>query len=410
MSVTNKAKVDDGLLALGSKTRAGRAMRSIELFSGCGGLALGLSRAGFHHELMAEWNKDAVATVHYNRRRGIRHVRDWPLQQADVREIDWRVFAGRLDLVAGGPPCQPFSIGGKHRGHDDTRDMWPEAIRAVRETHPCVFLFENVRGIARPTFAHYLRWIVAHLRYPDVTRQPDEEYATHTARLEALLCEPEYEVLVVQVNAADYGAPQKRHRVIVAGVRSDLGISIEPPPPTHSRDRLLWDQWVSGDYWRRHDIAQPNDDGITRSDWTLINRLRACGIAPTEMPWVTVRDALAGLGEPNGEANHIFQDGARVYVGHTGSPLDQPAKALKAGDHGVPGGENMMVLDDGSVRYFTTREAARLQGLPDSYHFPRSWTESMRQLGNAVPSQLGEAIGRWMARILAGADDEQQAA
>jgi DNA (cytosine-5)-methyltransferase 1 len=116
------------------------------------------------------------------------------------------------------------------------------------------------------------------------------------------------------------------------------------------------------------------------------------------LPWITIRDALDGLGEPNGRHNHVLQIGARVYPGHTGSPLDLPAKALKAGDHGVPGGENMMVRDDGSVRYFTTREAARLVGLPDDYEFPRSWTESMRQLGNAVPAPLGAAAGRWLAR------------
>jgi DNA (cytosine-5)-methyltransferase 1 len=75
-----------------------------------------------------------------------------------------------------------------------------------------------------------------------------------------------------------------------------------------------------------------------------------------------------------------------------------PAKALKAGDHGVPGGENMMVLPDGSVRYFTAREAARLVGLPDEYAFPASWSETMRGLGNAVPAALGEAVGRWLMR------------
>jgi DNA (cytosine-5)-methyltransferase 1 len=123
-------------------------------------------------------------------------------------------------------------------------------------------------------------------------------------------------------------------------------------------------------------------------------------VKPAGAPWATVRDALLGLGEPDGEQNHVFQAGARVYPGHTGSPLDLPAKALKAGDHGVPGGENMMVRDDESVRYFTMREAARLVGFPDEYQFPGSWTESMRQLGNAVPTSLGEAAGRWIRSLM----------
>ncbi len=385
-------------------------MRSIELFSGCGGLALGLSKAGFHHDLMAEWNEDAVATVLHNKRRGIKHVKGWPIERADVQQVDWRRFLGQLDLVAGGPPCQPFSIGGKHKGEDDARDMWPQAIRAVRETRPRAFLFENVRGITRPTFAHYLRWIVAHLHHPEAARNAGESHAEHTERLERMRGTPTYDVMVVQVNAADYGAPQKRHRVIIAGVRTDLGVEMRPLEPTHSRERLLWEQWCTGEYWARHEMAQPGDESIAAGDRPLVRKLRIENQPPQGRAWVTVRDALAGLGEPNGVANHTFQDGAKVYPGHTGCPLDQPAKALKAGDHGVPGGENMMVRDDGSVRYFTLRESARLQGLPDTYHFPRTWTESMRQLGNAVPSQLAEAVGRWMADMLESGPEGRQAA
>jgi DNA (cytosine-5)-methyltransferase 1 len=211
---------------------------------------------------------------------------------------------------------------------------------------------------------------------------------------------------VAQVNAADYGAPQKRHRVIVAGVRCDLGVKLIPPSTTHSRNRLLWDQWVTGTYWRKHGMAAPDDFAIAPADRAMVASLRAQDAPPPERPWVTVRDALHGLGEPDGKLNHVFQGGARAYPGHTGSPLDQPAKALKAGDHGVPGGENMMVRDDGTVRYFTIRESARLQGLPDVFVFPRSWSESMRQLGNAVPSQLAQAIGGWMASTLATADGQ----
>ncbi|AXK38509.1 DNA cytosine methyltransferase [Crenobacter cavernae] len=381
-------------------------MPSIELFTGCGGLALGLSRAGLMPDMMVEWNADAVETVRHNIALNVPLVRDWNIEAADVRTMNWGQFNGNLHLVAGGPPCQPFSVGGKHKGHDDHRDMWPEAIRAVRETHPSAFLFENVRGLTREAFADYLRWITAHLRHPGVVRLNGETHYEHLERLERADVPPVYEVQVLKVNAADYGAPQKRHRVIVAGVRQDLNIDFTPPAPTHSRDRLLWDQWVTGEYWVRHGLPVPDDVAIPRQDVSLVRKLRARNTPPAGAAWLTTRDAIMGLGEPNGVNNHLFQAGARVYPGHTGSPLDQPAKALKAGDHGVPGGENMMVRDDGTVRYFTIREAARLQGLPDEYVFPGSWTESMRQIGNAVPVQLSEAMGNWIAELLDRADGQ----
>lgn len=361
----------------------GRIVRSVELFTGCGGLGLGLARAGFRHELMVEWNGDAVETVIHNRSKGVRHVEHWPIVRSDVREIDWREYAG-VELVAGGPPCQPFSIGGKHRGDDDHRDMWPQAIRSVREIRPRAFLFENVRGLTRPKFADYLQRIV------DGLARPGSD-----------LC---YQVRVLSLNAADYGAAQKRHRVVIAGVRSDILTGSMPIlRQTHSRERLLLEQFVTGEYWVEHGLPVELD-GFEKIDAGVVHRLRASNTAPEGARWVTVRDKLRGLGEPTGKNNHVFQAGAKIYKGHTGSLLDQPAKALKAGDHGVPGGENMMVLPGGSVRYFTTREAARLQGLPDDYEFPRSWTESMRQLGNAVPSELAEAVGGWMARILTTAN------
>lgn len=354
-------------------------MRSVELFTGCGGLALGLARAGFRHDLMVEWNRDAVETVLHNRAKGVEYVEHWPIVQSDVRAISWKDYAP-ADLVAGGPPCQPFSIGGKHKGDDDHRDMWPQAIRAVREIRPRGFLFENVRGLTRPKFAPYLQSIVHGLERPAADLR--------------------YNVCVLQLNAADYGAAQKRHRVVLAGVRSDIRDWLLPLLPTHSRERLLWDQFVTGEYWDQHDLPQALDT-FDKIDASAVARLRKSQKAPSEARWVTVRDKLRGLGEPNGKNNHVFQPGARIYKGHTGSPLDQPAKALKAGDHGVPGGENMAVLAPGIVRYFSIREAARLQGLPDDFEFPRSWSESMRQLGNAVPSELAEAVGGWMARNLA---------
>lgn len=373
-------------------------MRSVEMFAGCGGLALGMSRAGFQHDLMAEFDADAVATALHNKVRGVQHVEHWPMAKIDVREINWSPLRGSLRAISGGPPCQPFGIGGKKQGHDDARDMWPEAVRAVRETRPDGFLFENVRNLAGPKFRGYLEWVVQHLQRPDEVRKTGESHLAHLERLTASKEPPAYQVVWQVVNAADYGAPQIRHRVLIFGVRSDLGVEPAPMTPTHSHDRLLWEQYVTGDYWRRHRLELR--EAPPARDEARVQQLRRRNAAPEGLPWITLRDAIRGLGEPNGEANHVFQPGARVYPGHTGSPLDRPSKALKAGDHGVPGGENMMVRDDGSVRYLTIREAARLVGLPDDYHFPRSWSESMRQLGNAVPVQLGEAAGRWLDGML----------
>lgn len=115
--------------------------------------------------------------------------------------------------------------------------------------------------------------------------------------------------------------------------------------------------------------------------------------------WQTVRDAIGDLPNPakpfseSGIYNHEYRPGAKIYAGHSGSVLDEPSKTIKAGAHGVPGGENTVVLDDGSVRYYTVRESARIQTFPDEYLFSASWTESMRQIGNAVPVKLAKAVG-----------------
>ena len=114
--------------------------------------------------------------------------------------------------------------------------------------------------------------------------------------------------------------------------------------------------------------------------------------------WRTIREAISDL--PTHQSalskkiyNHEIRRGAKIYPGHTGSPYDYPAKTLKAGDHGVPGGENMVVLPNGEVRYFTVREAARIQTFPDNYVLNGCWTEAMRQLGNAVPMELARTLG-----------------
>lgn len=354
-------------------------LRAIELFSGCGGLALGLCRAGIRPLDMIESNGPAFRTLLHNKERGLAPFSDWPIRNVDVRTASWSGLGMDIDVVAGGPPCQPFSIGGNHRGEKDPRDMWSEAIRAVRETLPRAFLFENVRGLLRKTFSEYLLQIRQQLENP-------------TAGVE-------YVVGHVPVNAADYGAAQQRHRVIVYGFKRDTADHVTPPTPTHSLDRLLWDQWITGAYWRGHGLEPPEGSQVPKPFKGRVERLQRMGISPLELRWRTVRDALLGLGDPNGHDNHALREGARSYPGHTGSTYDFPAKALKAGAHGVPGGENMLRFSDGAVRYFTVREAARLQGFPDEMEFPGAWCENTRQLGNAVPVELAEAFANWVKQV-----------
>ncbi len=379
-------------------------MKSIELFAGAGGLGIGLHEAGFKPVNVIEWDSYCCDTIRENKTRGMKAVKDWKVTEGDVRTVDFKGYEGKVRLVSGGPPCQPFSMGGKHGAYDDARDMFPQAIRAVREAKPQAFMFENVKGLTRASFRNYFEYIRLQLEHPEIKSRRDEEWADHLARLEQHHTSGSrsglnYRVVTQLVNSADYGVPQRRERVFFVGFREDLEISWHFPLPTYSKEALLWDQAV-GSYWDRHKVAKKD-----RPQQQSKSSLRE--LTSVLLPWRTTRDALVGLPDPEFDPkaseeylNHRFQPGARSYKGHTGSPLDEPAKTLKAGVHGVPGGENMLLRPDGSVRYFSVRESARLQTFPDNFLFHGSWSETMRQLGNAVPVQLARIVGENVASHL----------
>ncbi|WP_341318714.1 DNA (cytosine-5-)-methyltransferase [Paraburkholderia sp. IMGN_8] len=248
----------------------------VELFAGCGGMAKGLEIADFQHLAMAEFNAAACTTLRANYlNKGAGN--SLQIFETDVRTIDWTSYRG-VDLVAGGPPCQPFSNGGRAAGPTDARDMWPEAIRAVREMQPRAFLFENVKGLLRPAFSEYLGQVLHRLE---------------RGGLEDSVNAPTYQVTLIRVNAADYGAAQKRERVLIAGVRVDCGTLPPFPEKTHSERRLAFDKWITGEYWRSHGLPRPTDDAISRAarakllKWTAsvepLERVRNFeGLAPRE--------------------------------------------------------------------------------------------------------------------------------
>jgi DNA (cytosine-5)-methyltransferase 1 len=381
-------------------------MRSLELFTGAGGLALGIERAGFRHMALVEKDPHSCNTLRINS--GV-SVEAWPVYEMPVEQFDFQPYAGHVELLAGGPPCQPFSIGGKHKGDEDKRNMFPQIFRAIRELAPPAILLENVRGLTRESFRSYFDYIILQLQHPTIILKPNESWIEHKTRLQDIHEASSDDGLVYNISfkvidCVNFGVPQRRHRVFIVGFRQDLNVFWNWPRENHSELALLYAQWVDYSYWREHGISKyPSIPDNLRAK---VQRLERLIISPIGKRWRTVRDALLGLEDPidgvphPNITNHVGIPGARSYKGHTGSDFDGPAKTLKAGDHGVPGGENTLVLDDGSVRYFTIRESARLQTFPDEYLFGGSRTESMRQIGNAVPVIVGEMIARQIRTAL----------
>lgn len=392
----------------------------IELFAGGGGMALGLAQSGLVHVAVNEIDGRSNDTLLLNRG----GVDGWPMLPGDCARQPWKEFRGAATIVAGGAPCQPFSIGGVHRGDEDERNLWPVFIDAVRQVAPLAAIGENVRGLARDSFRPYLDYICDRLAAPTLVSKRGEPWWRHHERLISALghddIDPTERYLVDRkvILAADYGVPQLRHRLFIVAFRADIGVQWNPeadwgtrwrwPHPTHNRDALLAAQ-LDGSYWDEHRIT-PTTPSMT------VTRRRAAGQAAELVRlgqierWRTLRDALRGhmpddepaqpsLPEPSDHQpgrdfnHHVGIPGARLYKGHSGNPLDWPAKTIKAGVHGVPGGEHVVLLDDGSHRYLTVRECARVQTFPDHWHFEGPRSEASRQIGNAVPVRLARIMG-----------------
>ncbi len=376
-------------------------MNSLEIFSGAGGLAKGLEQAGFQHAAFVEFNSHACNSLRKN-------FDPENVFCGDIKDFDLDSM-NSIDVVAGGPPCQPFSLGGKHKAHNDSRDMFSYAIRAIERLTPKAFVFENVKGLLRSSFSEYFEYILLRLTYPGFKPHETSDWKHHLSVLKKLgklaYTGAKYNVQFKLLNAADYGVPQTRERVVIVGIRSDIGLDWKFPVETHSEDRLLWDLYVSEDYWKRHNVSSriSQDDGQAHMEKVQRLKNRYGMFEPTDLPWQTIRDALVDVPDPRSNhkiSDHIYKGGARTYPGHTGSYIDWPSKTIKAGGHGVPGGENMVRFEDDSVRYFTVREAKRIQTFPDDFIITGAWGEAMRQIGNAVPVRLASVLGNHLWNTL----------
>ncbi|HEX3147294.1 MAG TPA: DNA cytosine methyltransferase [Gemmataceae bacterium] len=146
-------------------------MTAVEIFGGAGGLALGVSFAGFSHLGVFERDRDCCATIRENKERKIDPVIHWPLYEEDVCEADYSFISDPVDLLVAGPPCQPFSIGGNHKGGKDPRNLFGEVARAAREIRPRAILIENVRGLLRPSFDDFFKYVLLQLTHPELVQK-----------------------------------------------------------------------------------------------------------------------------------------------------------------------------------------------------------------------------------------------
>lgn len=307
----------------------------LEICAGAGGQSLGLEKAGFGHELAVEIDRDAAATLRLNRP-------EWNVHEGDVRDIDGKKFRG-IDLLAGGVPCPPFSVAGKQLGAEDERDLFPEALRLVREAKPTAVMLENVKGLASARFAPYRTSILEEL-----------------GRLG-------YEAKWQLLYSSEFGVPQLRPRFILVAMRANSFDSFEWPgavdSPSAVGETLLplmrADGWGGADRWAK----------------------KANGIAPTIVGG-SKRHGGADLGPTRARQ-------AWLKLGVDGRGIADAAPSADHPLHHTPRLTNPMV--------------ALVQGFDADWKFSGLKTSTYRQIGNAFPAPVAKSIGLAVRRALAGA-------
>ena len=307
----------------------------LEICAGGGGQATGLEAAGFDLAAAIEIDNHACNTLRKNRPH-------WKIIEASVNEVDGADYRG-IDLLAGGVPCPPFSIAGKQLGHDDERDLFPEALRLVGEARPAAVLLENVPGFASERFSEYRR---------DLLR-----------KFGRMGYEAQWRVL----NAHWFGVPQLRPRFVLAAFRNSFPDSFEWPEPNGCTPLTVGDTLI---------------DLMSSRDWRGAEKWRrkACGIAPTLV------GGSKKHGGPDLGPTRAKKQWATIGVDGLGL-ADEP-----------PGPERPVQF----TPRLTVRMAARIQGFSDSWTFSGGKTAAYRQVGNAFPPPVARVVGAAICAVFLG--------
>lgn len=334
-----------------------RPYRSVELFAGAGGLALGLEQAGFEPALLNEIDRDACATLSKNRP-------EWPVVPGDVAELDFGALCGEVDFLSGGFPCQAFSYAGQKRGFEDTRGtLFYEFARAIRELQPRVFLGENVRGLLNHDggrTVETIRRVLAELGYT--------------------LIEPKV------LKAIFHRVPQKRERLFFVGVRADFAECAEAFswPSPYQRIFNLRDALKAGELYPT-DVPESAGQTYPERKKEILSQVPAGGY------WRDLPDAL----QREYMLQSYFLGGGKTGMARRLS-WDEPSLTLTC----APAQKQTERCHPEATRPLTVREYARVQTFPDDWAFCGSVSSQYKQIGNAVPVNLGAAVGRRIVHLL----------
>lgn len=332
-----------------------RQFNSVELFAGGGGLALGMSLAGFHHVLLNEFDTAACRTLRVNKP-------EWDVVEGDVRHIDFTPLRGKVDFLSGGFPCQAFSYAGKGAGFSDTRGtLFFELARAVKEIQPKVFMGENVKGL---------------ISHED--GRTFETIRNTIAELGYTLVEPRV------LRAIMYQVPQKRERLILIAIRNDIApdVTFRWPSPYHHVLTLRDALYESVIY----DSDVPPSEGMQYPE----KKKKVLAMVPQGGDW---RDL------PEYVAKEYMGGSWMLGGGKTGMArrlsLDEPSLTLTCS----PCQKQTERCHPLETRPLTVREYARIQTFPDYWQFQGSMSDKYKQIGNAVPVNLAWAVGRSLVRL-----------
>lgn len=326
----------------------------LELFAGAGGLALGLEKSGLKCIALNEIDKWACETLRNNRP-------NWNVLEGDVKNFDFSGYKGKVDVVTGGFPCQAFSYAGKKLGLNDARGtLFYEFARVVQQVKPAICIGENVRGLLSHDHGKTLKGMIS------------------------ILDEIGYKIAPVEVlKAIHYKVPQKRERLVLVGVRKDIDIEFEYPKP-HKRIYTLKDALKKGDLF---DCNVPKSKGVKYPEY----KKQVLDLVPPKGYW---RDLPVDIQKEYMGGSYYLGGGKTGMARRIG--WDEPSLTLTCS----PAQKQTERCHPDETRPFTVREYARIQTFPDEWEFAGSVAQQYKQIGNAVPVNLGIEIGYSIIKLL----------